>query len=199
MTEAVAEAVAQLESEIANLRSLITDLRPAALDELGVQAAIEDLAEQARSHGLQVDLSVDLAYEQGRAPARQTSELETALYRITQEAITNAQKHGRRRRASVNIEEDENTVRVTIRDDGCGFDTTAHTSGFGLLGMQERAHLLDGALEIQSTLGHGSAVTANSRSGAAAAPRPPRLSNWYWARPDSISAPLWLLTEDLRS
>ena len=94
MIDAVTEAVAQLEGEIASLRALVTDLRPAALDDLGVQAAIEDLAGRARNRGLDVDISVDLAYEQGRERARLAPELETATYRIVQEALTNASKHG---------------------------------------------------------------------------------------------------------
>ena len=64
--ETVREAVAELEREIRTLRALVTDLRPAALDDLGAQAAIEDLAERARGRGLEVDLAIDLAYEQGR-------------------------------------------------------------------------------------------------------------------------------------
>ena len=72
MAEAVRDAVAQLENDIGNLRALITDLRPVALDELGTKAAIEDLAGRARRHGLKVELTIDLAYEHGRAPDRHT-------------------------------------------------------------------------------------------------------------------------------
>ena len=167
MTVSVREAVGQLEDNIARLRTLITDLRPAALDELGVQAAIEDLAERARSHGLQVALTVAQTAEHDEAPARYGSELETALYRITQEALTNAQKHSGARRASITIEQDQTSVRITIQDDGRGFDTTATTSGFGLLGMNERAQLLGGALEIRSMPGDGSTITARFPLGRA--------------------------------
>ena len=68
-TEAIRMAVAQHETDLARVRSLIADLRPVTLDELGVEAAIEDLAERARSHGVAVRLGVDLAYEQGERPA----------------------------------------------------------------------------------------------------------------------------------
>ena len=160
MTEAVRDAVAQLENDIGNLRALITDLRPAALDELGTKAAIEDLADRARAHGLHVELTIDLAYEHGRAPDRHTPELETAIYRIVQEALTNAQKHGGARGMTIQVQEDQASVRVTVQDDGRGFDTSARTRGFGLIGMHERADLLGGTLNIQSTPGNGTTVTA---------------------------------------
>jgi signal transduction histidine kinase len=160
LTDAVQEAVSQLVLEIGNLRSLITDLRPAALDDLGAEEAIKDLAERARRRGLEVDLSIDLAYEQGRQPDRHVDELETAIYRIVQEALTNAAKHGGARRAVVEIGEDETTVRVTVRDDGKGFDATATTSGFGLIGMYERVELVGGTLEIETAPGQGTTVRA---------------------------------------
>jgi signal transduction histidine kinase len=160
LADAVREAVEQLEMEIGNLRALVTDLRPAALDDLGTEAAIRDLAERARNRGLEVDLTIDLAYEHGRASGRHTSELETAIYRIIQESLTNTSKHGEAQRASVTVEEDQTTVRITVQDDGRGFDSTAKSSGFGLLGMRERAELLYGALDIQSAPGEGTTVKA---------------------------------------
>jgi two-component system, NarL family, sensor histidine kinase DevS len=158
---AVGEAVAQLEIELDSLRSLITELRPAALDDLGVEQALRDLAQRARGRGLQVDMTIDLAYEQGREPDRHVSELETSIYRIVQEALTNAMKHGGARSAAVEIEEDDACVRVTVRDDGAGFDPEADTDGFGLLGMQERAELLGGTLQVESAPGRGTTVRAD--------------------------------------
>ena len=158
--EAVTSAVAQIAQDMTALRSLITELRPAALDDLGTEAAIRDLADRARGRGLEVDLAIDLAYEQGRHPDRHPIELETALYRITQEALTNASKHGSARRAVVEIEEDDSAVRIIVRDDGQGFDTAAQTSGFGLLGMRERVELLQGTIDIESSPGNGTIVKA---------------------------------------
>ena len=158
--EAVREAVVELEREIRTLRALVTDLRPAALDDLGAQAAIEDLAERARGRGLEVDLTIDLAYEQDRKPDRPTSEVETTLYRIVQEALNNAAKHGGARRAQVEVVEDDSIVRVRVRDDGRGFDPIAHTDGFGLLGMRERVELLQGTLEVTSSPGRGTTINA---------------------------------------
>jgi signal transduction histidine kinase len=158
--DAMGRAVDQLDAEIAGLRSLITELRPAALDELGVEAAIVALAERAGRGGLDVDTSIDLAYEQGRAATRHVAELETAMYRIVQEALTNAHKHGGAARAVVEVEETETSVRVVVRDDGAGFDPAQRADGFGLLGMHERVELVDGSLEIESAPGAGTTIRA---------------------------------------
>jgi signal transduction histidine kinase len=156
--QAVRQAVDQLEEAIANLRGLITDLRPAALDELGVQAALEGLAERSARHGLDVDMSVELAHQQDRGPARHTPEIETALYRIVQESLNNAFKHGAAKRAVVEIHEQGATVHLSVRDDGAGFDPDAETNGFGLLGMRERVELLGGELLIDSAPGRGTVI-----------------------------------------
>jgi signal transduction histidine kinase len=161
LPQAVGQAVDQLEEAIANLRALITDLRPAALDELGVQAALEGLAERSLRHGLEVDVSIDLAYGEGRQASRHAPELETAIYRIVQEALANASKHGAARRAIVEIGEQNATVRVSIRDDGAGFDPVADTNGFGLLGMRERVELLGGRLSLDSGPGSGTTISVS--------------------------------------
>ena len=168
LRDAFVQGIEQLEESITNLRALITDLRPAALDELGTQAAVEALAERTARHGIEVDVSIDLAHEQSgsqgegeRTLARHTPELETALYRIVQEGLTNAAKHGGAKRAVVEIHEDADTVHVEVRDNGTGFDPGADTSGFGLLGMRERVELLDGTLQIDSSPGAGATVRAS--------------------------------------
>lgn len=161
LPSAIHQAVDQLEESIANLRALITDLRPVALDELGAQAAIEALAERSARHGVEVDISVDLAFEQGRAGSRHVAEVETALYRIVQEALTNAAKHGEASRAVVEINEDEAHVHVRIRDDGKGFDPSIATGGFGLIGMRERAQVLGGDFSIETAPGRGAFVQAS--------------------------------------
>jgi signal transduction histidine kinase len=157
---AIHGALDQLDAEIAGLRSLVTELRPAALDQLGVQAAIEALAKRAHAAGMDVDLHIDLAYERDRSRERHDDELETAIYRIVQEALNNAARHGGARRAIVEIVEDEDRIALTVRDDGNGFDPDAGTDGFGLLGMRERAELLSGELEIASGPG-GTTIRAN--------------------------------------
>ena len=114
MGQVIADAVTQLDREIAGLRSLITELRPAALDELGVKPAIEALADRARLGGLEVHARVDLGSDSDQA-AGFDSDLQTAVYRITQEALTNARKHGRAQRALVEVREHRSCVRVTVR------------------------------------------------------------------------------------
>jgi signal transduction histidine kinase len=147
--------VGQLEEQIDALRSLIRELRPAALDELGPGPAIEDLAVRtAARHGVEVtaDIRMDEAH-------RQAPEVEVTLYRIIQEALTNAVKHATGEQIQVTVTEAEGLLRIRVSDDGRGFDPAAMTSGFGLIGMRERVALLGGELEITSS-DAGSTLTA---------------------------------------
>lgn len=153
------DAIEQLDVEIGSLRSLIADVRPTTLDDLGLEAALEVLADRARRQELNVELQIDLGWEQGRAPARLAADVETALYRIIQEALTNARKHGAAKRVTVSVRDDDNSVEAAIVDDGKGFDVTARADGFGLIGIRERVGLLDGQVRVESTPGHGTAVT----------------------------------------
>lgn len=150
------QAVAQLDGEIATLRALITELRPAALDELGLPAAITALADRAARMGLEVDVDVEAITTTEIAG----QEFQITVYRIVQEALSNARKHGDATRAVVSIELDPSSVIVTVRDDGSGFEPSAPAGGFGLLGMRERAELLGGALHVASGIGEGTTVTA---------------------------------------
>jgi signal transduction histidine kinase len=157
LEQAVTNAIDHLEEGITNLRALITDLRPASLDELGAAAAIHALGERAERYGIDVDVNIELPPEE----TRHIPEIETAMYRIVQEALTNAAKHGKAKRAVVEVHEDEANIRVSVRDDGTGFDPSEHTDGFGLLGMQERAHLLEGTLQIDSSPERGTTIEAS--------------------------------------
>ena len=159
MSEALAQAIGQLDLDIDNLRAIITDVRPAALDELGTEAAVESLVSRARGrYGIDIELNIDLAWEKGRTPTRHHPDLETALYRIAQEAITNAARHGDPGGIQIDLREDDSSVVLSVRDDGRGFDT-AQRQGFGLTGMQERADLLGGELRVRSSPGEGTSVT----------------------------------------
>jgi signal transduction histidine kinase len=170
----VRDSVRQIDDVIANLRALITDLRPGALDELGLEAAISALAERSSRYGLDVRVSVDVesgAPKQRRHPG----ELETAVYRIAQEALTHAGKHGAAQHVVIELIGDETALELSVRDDGTGFDPAADTNGFGLMGMHERAALLDGELRVVSAPGEGTTITArlpvtksDQRSGTAA-------------------------------
>ena len=170
--DALELAAESLRSEIDGLRSLITELRPAALDELGLESAVAALAERAARQGIQVELLVDLGYERGRRPDRLAPELEIAIYRIIQEALTNARKHGGATSARVEVVEDAERVELTVRDEGRGFDPAVRRAGgFGLVGMRERVELASGTLEVQSAPGQGTTVRATlpiARRGAPA-------------------------------
>jgi signal transduction histidine kinase len=157
---ALEDSVAQLDTEIANVRGIISDVRPAVLDELGSAAAVAALADRFRSRGIDVALRVDLDYEAGRAPTRHDDELETALYRITQEAMTNALKHSGAESLSVEITEADDHIDIRVRDEGRGYDPSEHTGGFGLLGMRERVELLGGRLTVDTAPGAGTTVLA---------------------------------------
>ncbi|HEY6780156.1 MAG TPA: PAS domain S-box protein, partial [Thermoleophilaceae bacterium] len=150
----------QIEAELDKLRGLISDLRPAALDELGLEASVRDLAERTQVvYGLEVETTLALAPRAGSS-RRLASEVETAAYRITQECLSNAARHGRASRIAVDLAEQGGLLQVRIRDDGRGFDVGDEARGFGLRGMRERVDLLNGQLTIASDDG-GTAITAS--------------------------------------
>ena len=158
---AMGQAVEQLQLSIEGLQNLITDLRPAALDELGVGPALEALvARTAASSGLDIESSIDLADTTGRATTRLTGEIEGTLYRVVQEALTNAIKHAGAERVWIEITEDEDVVTVSVSDDGGGFDPDRTRGGFGLVGMRERVQLVAGQLLVDSAHAKGTVVRA---------------------------------------
>ncbi|MGZ4229145.1 MAG: sensor histidine kinase [Solirubrobacteraceae bacterium] len=154
-------AVDQLADEIASLRALITELRPAALDELGLRPALEALFNRARlTHGLEVAMTVELEHGAGTRETRLEPDVEIAIYRTVQESLTNAAKHAGARCVDVVVVERGGEVEIAVRDDDTGFDVDAPTGGFGLTGMRERISLAGGRLEIISS-GQGTAVLAS--------------------------------------
>jgi len=163
---AVRAAVGEIGTEIEKLRTLITELRPAALDELGLQPALESLADRvAAVEGIVVSTDVALDDDATGEAGRLAPELETALYRLVQEALTNVVKHARAERVEVTVRTRDGRVELTVRDDGRGFDPDAPHTGFGLLGMQERVVLAGGSLELSSAPGGGTTVRATLRTG----------------------------------
>ncbi len=130
------------------VRVLSRELRPSILDDLGLSAALERyVAEFARVHAdVTVDLHCDL-------PGRLPSTVETALYRIVQEAMTNAARHGKATSVGVLVSRRNGTVQTIVEDNGAGFDVAAvrrRQSSVGIFGMSERAELLGGKLDIES-------------------------------------------------
>ncbi len=178
---AMREALEHIDREIANLRSIITELRPAALDELGLRTAIEALLDRQREQSgfeIEAQLTLSTAAEGG---TRLDDALETTVYRLVQEALTNATKHARASNVLVAVGESEGALLVEVKDDGAGFDPESGFSGFGLAGMKERVGLAGGTLSIESD-GQGTSIrarlparlrqAAGDRSTNAAARRP---------------------------
>ena len=154
-------AIEHVDRGIRNLQGLITELRPAALDDLGVGAAIEALARQSSDRfDIEIDVDVDLASEGDTGPARLPPDIEATIYRLVQEATNNAIKHAEPRRISVTVSRGDAAVDVTVADDGKGFDPDRAERSFGLIGMQERVALSGGNLEIDSVPGRGTEVRA---------------------------------------
>lgn len=158
----VVDQVAQsLDTTIAGLHRMITELRPAALDELGVAAAIHALVERRRTPALDIVVTIDLDYEAGRQPTRLAPEIESAIYRIVQEALANTHKHAQARCAEVIVGEADDEIAVEVRDDGRGLGSSDTSgTGLGLAGMRERATLVGGSLDVHSSPGGGTVVHA---------------------------------------
>jgi signal transduction histidine kinase len=155
---AVRDAVEQVSREIDNLRGLITELRPASLDALGLGPALETLVQRTRSvEGLEVTATIDV---QSADDARLAPELETAVYRVAQEALTNIAKHARAHRVDVEVLRHDAQVHLTVADDGVGFDAAQPTRGFGLLGMRERMALGGGTLDVRAAGETGTRIEA---------------------------------------
>ena len=162
LAEAVDDTIERLGDGIDALRAIITDLRPAALDQLGVKAALETLVERARNatDAPEIDLLVDLDFESERQATRPAPAIEDATYRLIQEALSNALKHASARRVEISVVERDGAVHIDVQDDGRGFDTDRDAAGFGLIGMRERVALVDGTLDVRSQPGGGTELHA---------------------------------------
>ncbi len=153
-----------LGAEIDGLRHLITELRPAALDDLGLEAALQALARRAQAiDGLEVRTEIELGDEEG---ARLDGELESTIYRIAQEALTNVSRHAEANVAVVRVERRDGAIEASVTDDGKGLPGAERLGprgdglegGFGTSGMRERAELVGGELELLPAPGRGTIV-----------------------------------------
>lgn len=138
-----------------DVHTLAVQLRPSVLDDLGLPAALNRLVHDwSKRHCIRVDLVVHLGNE------RLPEAIETALYRILQEALTNITRHAHAKSVSILVERRHHDVVAVIEDDGVGFDVNQnHGEGhLGLAGMRERAELLGGSLTIESTPGSGASL-----------------------------------------
>jgi signal transduction histidine kinase len=142
-------------STLQDVRQLAVELRPKALDDFGLVAALERLAQS-----FQEQTGIDIHFQtavHGRLPP----EVETALYRIVQESLTNIVKHARAGSVSIVLTRKESSASVVVEDDGVGFEPSrAREDGLGLVGMRERVGLLGGRLTIESRPGAGTTFVA---------------------------------------
>ncbi len=138
---------------------MIFDLRPAVLDDLGLSAAIKWYAEERLK-----PLGINIYFEGDMFEVRLPTQIETALFRVAQETITNIAKHSEAENVIINLELGNGLFTLEVEDDGKGFDmegisdTKEGSRGLGLLGMKERVLLLEGTLEVQSHPGSGTRV-----------------------------------------
>jgi signal transduction histidine kinase len=151
----VNEAADLVRDEVVKLRHLIAELRPAVLDQVGLEAALESLGRKVRViDGLEVDLNLEMS-QLGRSLSASD---ESVLYRAVQEALANAAKHSAARRVEVTIRAHERAIEAIVADDGVGFEAESISDGFGLIGMRERAMLVGGELEVQTAPGAGTSI-----------------------------------------
>ncbi len=157
----LADSIGLVERTLQQVRDLSLDLRPSVLDDLGLVPALEWQADRlARKAGLRARVRAE------GVPGRLAPELETACFRVAQEALTNVVRHARARQVSLELRQDDSQITLTVRDDGRGFDVqAAHErarggGSMGLLGMRERAALVGGNLSLESAPGRGTEIRA---------------------------------------
>jgi len=167
LSRAVDDVLEGLGHEIDGLRHLITELRPAALDDLGLAAALEALARRAQAiDGLDVKTEIEFGREGKDSGGRLDAELESTIYRVVQEALTNVSRHAEATEVVIRLTGTSEHVRASVTDDGRGMPGTERMGprgdglegGFGTGGMRERAELVGGELEWLPAPGGGTIV-----------------------------------------
>ncbi|NIK71021.1 MULTISPECIES: sensor histidine kinase [unclassified Paenibacillus] len=152
----------QVRSGLEEIRKIIFNLRPMALDDLGLVPALRKFA-----HDFEDKTKIRTIFELNGKEVRMPSAMEAGVFRLVQEAFTNAQKHARASFVTLEVAFTTETVTITIVDNGIGFQSEqaeAHAqnnSSFGLIGMRERVDLLEGRMEIDSKLGQGTKIIIN--------------------------------------
>jgi signal transduction histidine kinase len=148
-------------STLQEVRRLAVELRPAALDDFGLVAALDRLADTIREKtGVEVEVEAYLR------DTRLEPSLETTLYRIVQEALTNVVKHADARRVSISVVRKDGSISAVVEDDGRGFDVEgARDDALGLLGMRERVGLVGGRMSIESAPGAGTTLAVEVPTG----------------------------------
>jgi signal transduction histidine kinase len=165
--EGIEGSIKLVDGALNRVRSLSLDLRPSQLDDLGLQPALRwYLDRQARSSGLAVEFKADLP------PARLDPGVETACFRIAQEAMTNVLRHAGASRVRVDLRARDGEIELVVEDDGRGFNVPAAQAraasgeSLGLLGMEERAELAGGRIKMLSAPGKGTRIEARFPGGS---------------------------------
>jgi PAS domain S-box-containing protein len=145
-----------LDQSIRTVRRISTELRPGVLDDLGLCAAVEWLARNFEIH-TRIAPSVHLEIDDAKLP----KDCQTALFRVTQEALTNIARHAKATRVEVSLASNDDGFQLTISDNGSGFSTLSNKGGsFGVIGMRERISNLGGQFSVFSSDGQGTTITA---------------------------------------
>jgi signal transduction histidine kinase len=153
------ENIRVVEDALQQVRRLATNLRPSMLDDLGLPSALQWITEQSASRS-----GFSVNFHHVRAQPRLAPDIETACFRIVQEALTNIARHAKAKQVEIRLDRDEDHLVLHVADDGCGFNLdemrTRAIAGesIGVLGMQERATLIGGQLHVESAPGRGSTV-----------------------------------------
>ncbi|AXT71156.1 cache domain-containing protein [Vibrio natriegens] len=145
-----------LVTAINEVRHISHQLRPSALDDIGLEAALTTLLQDFHSHsGIDIDSHFDTQQQ------KLTSEVATTLYRVAQESLNNIEKHAKAKKVTVILQKMGNMLQLLIRDDGIGFvvNQAVHRQGIGLRNMQERVEFIGGEFELMSELGLGTEIT----------------------------------------
>jgi len=156
------EGVAIVDEALGQVRNLSFELRPSLLDDLGLATALRWYTDRfTQRTGIRSITTINLP----EPPARLTRELETACFRIVQEALTNVVRHARAKNVAVRLQRRNGEIRLTVKDDGNGFDAHSKnlapfTTHVGLRGMRERALALGGRLDVRSS-SRGTRISAN--------------------------------------
>ena len=152
--EMVAKMKSVAERTVRNVRNMALLLRPSMLDDLGLVAALEWQGREVSRHS---EMEVDVQSE--NVSEELPDDYKVTIYRLVQEALNNAVRHSGAHNANVHVEQDDKGIRVTVHDDGHGFDP-ARSRGMGMLGMEERVRRLGGRISFESAAGQGTTITA---------------------------------------
>ena len=151
----IADLKATVRNALSEVRRIIYDLRPMALDDLGIVPTLKKYLSTVTEYNPEVSIHFQSRSTEKRIP----SNYEVSIFRLVQECVTNAMKHGKSKDIWVKLEWLKDAVNIVVKDDGIGFDThNVKDHSFGIIGMQERVDLLHGQMCIQSEINRGTTV-----------------------------------------